>query len=105
MLPKIVIKFGPGPETNRPRVFLAAIKDIQNDEAYEQAVKLLKRENGDSLLLFHVNNSSAGTTDAESGILKTHFTERIKDDGLLKSAKFVTALKIPGVSFYFEALI
>jgi hypothetical protein len=38
---------------------LAAIKDIQNDEAYEQAVKLLKRENGDSLLLFHVNNSSA----------------------------------------------
>lgn len=99
-LPKIVIKFGPGPEPNRPRVFLAAIKDMQSDEPYEQALKLLKRENGDSLLLFHINNTSSGTTDAESGTMKTHFTKRIKEDGLLKSAKFVTALKVPGVSFY-----
>ena len=94
-MPKIIIKNGP---QGGPKVFVAAIKDMSSGEPYDQAIKLLKPDFGDTLVLFHINNTGAGLADAESVKMKKHFTDRLANDGLSGTSKFVTALQVPGVS-------
>jgi hypothetical protein len=115
LIPNIIIKLKP--ITDRPRVFVCAIKSLEHIEPYNLCLDLAKPGNGDKVYILHVyNNESqsdeattvgASSTSGDKGDLLSssssnsttleriekinqYFTERIQEDGLSKSgSKFV----------------
>jgi len=100
-LPNIIIKQGPAP-FGRPRVFVAAIKDLEHTAPYYLALDLMRPGKGDKLVVLHDHLEDNGLTQlaltgtgfdmtSTETMLKRygdHFNARFSDDGVDNNAVF-----------------
>jgi hypothetical protein len=91
-LPTIIIK--QSPVLDRPRVFVAAIKDLEHVEPYDVAHALLKPGNGDILVVIHLHLKNEMKADIQAK--RDYFEARIKEDGLLKNGSMFVAKAVQG---------
>ena len=63
-LPNIIVKNKEGPIVDRPRLFVACIKDLDTTMPYEVSLDLLKPGLGDKLIVLHIVDAKVGATAA-----------------------------------------
>ena len=95
-LPNIIVK-SKAPIVDRPRVFMAAVKDLEHVVPYDLALDLMKPGNGDKLLVVHGYKDTFGV-QAELAKFEEYFEDRLVADGLKRNGSaFVPVLEQAGV--------
>jgi hypothetical protein len=102
LIPNIIIKLKP--IIDRPRVFVCAIKDLEQIEPYILSLDLAKPGNGDKVHILHVYKDDAANKTLNTNKVKEfgdYFSKRIKEDGLdTNGSKFIAIPNSENVCLY-----